>query len=190
MLKTVLSSAVAIGLGVGAAGAADKVALVNEGKALMMQFGSTLKAELLKAVEEKGAPHAISVCSVKAPEIAAKTSAASGWTVARSSHKLRNPGNEPDAYTAAVIEEFLTRQAAGEKADDLAKAAIVDDENGKTFRLVMAIPTGKLCLNCHGGDEIKPAVAAKLAELYPKDRARGFKVGEMRGVFTLAKPLD
>lgn len=190
MLKIVLSTAVAIGLGAGAANAADKAALVEEGKALMKQFGSALKSELLTAVEEKGAPEAITVCSVKAPEIAARISAASGWSVARSSHKLRNPGNEPDSYTAAAIEDFLSRQANGEKADDLAKAEIVEDENGRSFRLVKAIPTAKLCLNCHGGDEVKPAVADRLAELYPKDRARGFKVGEMRGVFTLTKPLD
>jgi hypothetical protein len=32
-------------------------------------------------------------------------------------------------------------------------------------------------------------VDAKLKELYPYDKARGFKEGELRGAFTMAKPL-
>jgi hypothetical protein len=33
-------------------------------------------------------------------------------------------------------------------------------------------------------------VKAKLAELYPKDRATGFKEGDIRGAFTLTKTLQ
>ena len=123
-------------------------------------------------------------------EIAEAVSQDTGWMISRSSHKLRNPKNAPDAYTAAAIEEFLARQNAGEAAADLAKAEIVEAEGGQVFRMVKAIPTGELCLNCHGGTEVKPEVVEALAELYPEDQARGFKVGEMRGVFTLQKPLN
>jgi hypothetical protein len=45
-------------------------------------------------------------------------------------------------------------------------------------------------LNCHGGDNVKPPIIEKLAELYPDDMARGFSEGEMRGVFTLSKQLN
>ncbi|MGO9473894.1 MAG: DUF3365 domain-containing protein [Rhodomicrobium sp.] len=31
---------------------------------------------------------------------------------------------------------------------------------------------------------------AKLAELYPNDQAIGFKVGDIRGAFTLSKPVQ
>lgn len=190
MIKRVVIAAVVAGLTGSMGLAADKAALVEEGKGLMKQFGGTLKAELMAAVKAKGAPHAIAVCNVKAPEIASKISADSGWTVARSSHKLRNPKNAPDAYTAAVIDEFLKRQGDGEKAADMAKAEIVEQDGQKLFRLVKAIPTGELCLNCHGGDNVKAPVVEALATLYPDDKARGFSVGEMRGVFTLSKPLN
>lgn len=190
MIKRVVIAAMMVGLTSGVALAADKAALVEEGKGLMKQFGGALKAELMAAVKAKGAPHAIAVCNVKAPEIAKKVSADSGWTVARSSHKLRNPKNAPDSYTAAAIDEFLKRQAAGEKAADIAKAEIVEENGQKMFRLVKAIPTGELCLNCHGGENVKAPVVEALATLYPDDMARGFNVGEMRGVFTLTKPLN
>jgi hypothetical protein len=175
----------------GTAWAEDKAALVEEGKALIQQFGGTLKTELQTAIKAKGAPYAIEVCNLRAPEIAAQVSSDSGWSVARSSHKLRNPqDNAADAYTAAVIDEFLTRQAAGESAETLAKAEIVEIDGQKQFRLVKAIPTAEVCLACHGSAEVSPEVEVELARLYPEDQARGFSEGEMRGVFTLMKPLN
>jgi hypothetical protein len=52
-----------------------------------------------------------------------------------------------------------------------------------------AIPTKKICLECHGAN-LAPEVAARLDALYPEDRARGFKIGDIRGAFTLSKSLD
>ena len=52
-----------------------------------------------------------------------------------------------------------------------------------------AIPTAELCLACHG-TKIDPVVAAKLTELYPRDQARGYKVGDIRGAFTFIEPLS
>lgn len=168
----------------------DQAALVEEAKGMMQAFGGALKAELTAAVEAGGPVNGIEVCNTRAPAIAAQVPGDSGWIVSRSSHKLRNPLNGPDDFTAAAIAEFLERQSNGEAADTLVKAAMVEENGQKMFRLVKAIPTGELCLNCHGGDNVKPEVVAKLAELYPADQARGFSVGEMRGVFTLIKPLN
>ena len=41
----------------------------------------------------------------------------------------------------------------------------------------------------HSGKTRAAQTAAKLAELYPADTARGYKVGDIRGAFTLSKPL-
>ncbi|MEZ5715933.1 MAG: DUF3365 domain-containing protein [Paracoccaceae bacterium] len=174
----------------GMALAADKPALVEEGKGVIMQFGGALKGELKAAIDAGGPVNGIAVCNEKAPAIAEQVSGAAGWSVARSSHRLRNPANAPDAFTAATIEDFLKREAAGEKPEDLARAEIVTEDGHQVFRLVKAIPTGAVCLNCHGGDQVKPPVVEKLAELYPADQARGFAEGQMRGVFTLKKVLD
>ena len=43
--------------------------------------------------------------------------------------------------------------------------------------------TEVLCLLCHGTqDAISPEVKLKLKELYPKDRAVGYKEGDFRGL--------
>jgi hypothetical protein len=51
-----------------------------------------------------------------------------------------------------------------------------------------AIPTAELCLTCHG-EALDPELQATLDELYPADKARGFKEGDIRGAFTLSRPL-
>ncbi len=193
MARFAATAALAAGLGIAlcaeTAGAADQAALAAEGKARIQEFGETLKAELMAAMERGGPVEAIAVCNLRAPEIAAAVST-DGWAVARSSHRLRNPANAPDAYTAAAIEEFLASEAAGQPASELVKAEIVEEDGGEVFRMVKAIPTAGLCVTCHGGKEVAPEVEAKLAELYPQDQARGFSEGEMRGVFTLKMPVD
>ena len=67
-------------------------------------------------------------------------------------------------------------------------AEVVEMNGQKSFRYMKAIPTGKVCLNCHGA-ELKPAVSKELDMLYTDDKARGFKAGDIRGAFTLSKPL-
>ena len=106
------------------------------------------------------------------------------------SFKVRNPANAADNWELAVLKQFEARKTQGEPADKLEFFDVIDDDQGKkTFRYMKAIPTGALCLNCHG-EHIPPEVDAKLKELYPNDQARGFKEGDLRGAFTLAKPVQ
>ena len=193
MNKTILAAIVA-GFGLvappGLAAGDDPAALAAEAKGLIERFGGTLKEELVAAMKAGGPVNAIGVCNEKAPGIAQTIAAESGWRVGRSSHKLRNPDNAADAFTAAAIADFVAREAAGEKVEDLVATGIVEDGGQRVFHIVKAIPTGEACLNCHGGAEVKPETEAKLTELYPQDMARGFALGQMRGVFTLSKVLD
>lgn len=192
-MKSILLTAAVCGFGFTApvfAADADVEALKSEAAEIIKSFSEELQGALLTAMKEGGPVNAINICNEKAPEIAASAEAASGWSVARSSHKLRNPENAPDAYTAAAIADFVAREAAGETAKGFAKAEIVEEDGQKVFRFVKAIPTGQPCLNCHGGEDVKPEVVAKLAELYPDDAARGFSVDQMRGVFTLSKVIS
>ncbi|GGD40712.1 Tll0287-like domain-containing protein [Sinisalibacter lacisalsi] len=169
---------------------ADVEALKAEAAGLMKEFGDTLRGELVAAMQAGGPVNAISVCNEEAPVIAASISDASGWDVGRSSHRLRNPLNAPDAFTAAAIDDFVAREAAGEAVDSLVSAGIVEEDGERVFHMVKAIPTGEPCVACHGGDNVKEEVVAALAEMYPEDTARGFSPGQMRGVFTLSKVLD
>jgi hypothetical protein len=108
--------------------------------------------------------------------------------VGRTSLKLRNPANKPDAWEQEVLEQFDARKAAGETLEKMEFHEVVDAEGVKTFRYMKAIPTGEVCLKCHG-TEIDPKVQAELLRLYPSDEATGYALGDIRGAFTLSKPL-
>lgn len=169
---------------------ADETPAELKGRAveLVKEYSSTLQTALKGAMEAGGPVGGIAVCHEQAPQIAADISQRSGWTVARTSLKVRNPASAPDAYATEVMQEFQQRIAKGEAAADLTKAEVVEEGGVKVFRFIKAIPTGELCLTCHGTD-VKPELKAKLQELYPDDQAIGFKPGDMRGVFTLSKRL-
>ena len=165
----------------------DIAALKAEAIGIMKGFGKSLKAELIKAKKAGGPLAAIDVCKKQAPALAAIASKNSGWTVARTSLKLRNPANKPDAYEMKVMQEFEKQLAGGKRAKKIAHAEIVEKDGVKTFRFIKAIGANKMCLGCHGAP--KGELKDKLATLYPEDKAIGYKSGDIRGVFTLSKVL-
>lgn len=161
----------------------------EEAKAIIKQFATTLQGELQAAIKAGGPVNAINVCQERAPAIARDLSAKSGWEVGRTSLKLRNPGlNAPDAWENGALLGMEARKAAGADVQTLAIAEVVDGAEGKRFRFMKAIPTAEVCLTCHGKD-INPEVVEALDKAYPEDQARGFNVGDIRGAFTLSKPM-
>lgn len=160
---------------------------VDQARSIIQSFAKELKGRLTSAMKESGPIHAVSVCKVDAPRIAAGHAAESGWSVGRTSMKVRNPDNAPDAWERRILESFAERAAAGEDLMAIDHLETVDVEGQPTLRYMKAIPMGEVCTTCHGAD-LDPGLAAKLDELYPEDQARGFQPGELRGAFTLARP--
>jgi hypothetical protein len=184
----VICSAVLIALAAPARAEAPPPELKAKAVELIQDYSGKLKGALGSALETGGAEGALEVCNKQAPAIAAEASKASGWSIARTSLKPRNAGSAPDAYERKVMEVFAERIAKGEKAADLGSAEVLTENGVKTFRFVKAIPTGQVCLTCHG-ETIAPELQQKITALYPQDQATGFREGDMRGVFTLKKVL-
>ena len=155
--------------------------LLKDARAQAKTLGMSLKGALQTSMKADGPVAALDVCHVKAPKIAEQMSL-DGWHVARTSLKVRNPGNTPDEWEVTVMQDFAKRLAEGESPISLEASKT---ENGE-FRYMKAIPTAAVCLVCHGSDIASP-VAKKIASLYPQDQATGFNEGELRGAFTLRK---
>lgn len=172
-----------------AANADDIDSLAAESREAIKAFAGNLQGELKAAMQDGGPVNAIGVCHTVAPDIAESVSAARGIDVARRSLRNRNPDNAPNDWEKVVLEEFEARKSAGESVDSLDFAALVETDGGREFRYMKAIPTGEVCLNCHGTD-IEPDVVDKLDELYPADKARGFSMGDIRGAFRITKSLE
>jgi len=167
-----------------AAAQSDLTERTDAARAAAVDFGMTLIGELQKAIAAGGPASAIGVCSVAAPKIAADKSAAKRMMIGRTSLKLRQPNNNPDAWEMQQLLRFEERKAAGENPATIEFAEYVETGGQRVFRYMKAIPTAELCLACHGGTLV-PEVTAKLKELYPQDAATGFKVGDLRGAFTI-----
>ena len=161
-------------------------AFAKESRAMVKEFAGQLKGELQSAIASGGPIEAIAVCNVKAPEIAADLSEPGRWTIGRTSHKVRNPANAPDAWEAGVLEEFRQRAAAGESFERMEKAEVFEIGTGTVKRYMKAIPVGQVCLTCHGTD-IDRELRAEIDSHYPSDQATGFALGELRGAFTITK---
>ncbi len=149
-------------------------------------FGKALKAELVAGMQSGGPIAAIGVCNTRAPAIAEAVSLEQGMQLSRVSLKNRNPGNAPNDWQKAVLMNFEERVEMGEDAGGLSWQETVETDQGKEYRFMKAIPTGGVCLACHG-KSLAPEVEAKVAELYPDDKATGFSEGDLRGAFVVVK---
>jgi hypothetical protein len=155
------------------------------------EFVKQLGAALKKALTEGGPEAAISVCRDIAPQITGKMSRDNGWRMTRVSSKVRNPLlGMPDAWEQKVLADFELRAGQGETYPDMLFSEVVDESGVRYYRFMKPIPTQPLCLTCHGSDESVPeGVKAKLASDYPMDRARGYRVGELRGAVSIKQPM-
>jgi hypothetical protein len=157
-------------------------------RAAIGAFASALQAELKNAMQQGGPVNAIGVCNATAMPITGKVSLEQGLRLSRVSLKNRNPANMPKDWQKEVLESFENRKAAGDDPATMAWSEVAAIDGQQQFRFMKAIPTGALCLQCHGSN-ISPEVSARLAELYPGDKAPGYAEGEIRGAFVVTRNL-
>ena len=167
----------------------DMVERAQQSRAVVKTFMGELKHELKSALKMGGAVAGIEVCNKLAPSIAEAQSHKTGWVVGRTSLRPRNPDNAPDAWESRVLKDFEARKAAGEDPKKIEHYEVVSLKGRRVFRYMKAIPTAeKPCLVCHG-ENIKPAIASKLDQTYPNDKARGYRAGDIRGAFSIVQPM-
>jgi len=169
--------------------AADYAAEISASRHTVKEFMQTLKKELQTGMQDGGPVNAISVCNLTAPGIANTYSIRNGWDVGRTSLKLRNPDNAPDAWERSTLESFEERKRAGEDPMKMEHYEVVRKDGVSELRYMKAIPTGQLCLACHG-EQVDSTVKTRLKKLYPYDQALGYSKGDVRGAFTIRQPLS
>lgn len=165
------------------------VDVLAKSAALADRFQSELQGQLQAAMKAGGPVGAIAVCQQAAPAIAAGLSEESGAQVRRIALKERNPSALPQGEFRARLEQFAT---APLDADGNPAWVQWTTGSGKDARAhyLRAIPMKeKPCAACHGTN-IAPDVRGKLAELYPQDKATGFKPGDLRGAIAISWPVD
>lgn len=156
--------------------------------ALADRFQADLQGQLQAAMKVGGPVDAIGVCQQAAPAIAANLSEESGAEVRRIALKERNPAAAPEGELRDRLEQLA---AAPLSADGKPAVAQWTSGSGADARahFMRAIPMKEQpCAACHG-TAIAPEVQARLAELYPADKATGFKPGDLRGAILVSWPV-
>ncbi len=169
--------------------AADTEQLTQKSRAAVKALGGELKSTLQASIKASGPVDSVSMCQIKAPEIANKISHAKGMKVARTSLKYRNQTNKPDAWEKTVLEKFEQRKAKGEAVNTMEYSELTEHNGKEVFRYMKAIPTSEVCLTCHGSNVPQP-IASKINSLYPDDKATGFKKGDIRGAFSVTQSVN
>lgn len=151
--------------------------------AAQQQFMSSLH----KAVEENGFAGAIGFCNVKAAPIASELSEKYDVEIRRTSFRARNPANLPTADESPILDAYQYNvENSIENEPNIQKI-----EGGDILLYTKAIViSSEFCLACHGDvkNDIKAELLNKIDSLYPNDLARDFRVGNLRGMWSLKIP--
>ena len=151
----------------------------SRGTQLLVPFKQELQAALRSGMD-KGVLEAIAACQIQAPRISDSLSR-EGIRVGRTSHRLRNPDNAPPGWVKPILDAYVD----GSEEPEPFLVSLPNNREG----YVEPIRMKPLCTTCHGV-AIASDVQNKLKTLYPDDRAVGFKVGELRGLFWVEYPTE
>ncbi len=167
----------------GAMNTKDRSILKREANSIVKEFAGKLKPALKEALHNGGPAYAVKVCSETAPALAKQLSKKTGWSIRRVSLKPRNAHTAiPDTWERDVLKKFDKARAEGTDPSTMTATLV---ENGR-FRFMKAQAVEPVCLTCHG-KKIAPNVLNALKKYYPRDNARGYSLGQIRGAFSLIK---
>jgi len=156
------------------------------GKKYTLSTKRALGKNLMDKIKNEGTLAALAFCNSKAYFLTDSMSVVQNATIKRVSDKPRNIKNLANTEELQQIEKFKTMLLTKQKMIPFVK------EEEKRIIFSAPIITDGICLQCHGTvrREMHPAVLKAIKELYPDDKAIGYDVNEVRGIWkiTFQKP--
>lgn len=142
---------------------------------------SVLGKNLTQAINNDGVLGALSFCNEKAYPLTDSMAVAQNATIKRVSDRPRNQENQANTEELEHIETFKQMIA-----NDESPTPIAIDKDSK-IHIYYPILTNAACLQCHGQphNNIEPSTLKKLNILYSEDKAIGYGVNEVRGIWSI-----
>jgi cytochrome c553 len=142
---------------------------------------SVLGKNLMGAIQEKGTLGALAFCNERAYPLTDSMAVTHNATIKRVSDKPRNPNNQANKKELLYIKTFKTNIK-----NSIDPKPIVDQID-KKVHVYYPISTNTMCLQCHGvpNQDIQSPTLKNLASLYPQDKAIGYGVDEIRGIWSI-----
>lgn len=158
----------------------DSTYLIKGNRIAKISF-ETISGELKKALAHGGIENALRYCNERAYPITDSLSSVHQVTIKRVSDKNRNPRNQADKMEEFLIKGFGIDLSEG---NDLSPKLVVKDDSVIFYKPII---TQGLCLNCHGkpGKDITVSNDSLILKLYPRDKAVGYQVNQLRGLWRI-----
>lgn len=154
---------------------------VERGLEYALNTKKELGKNLMGTIQKKGTKEAVTFCNKQAYSITDSMAVAQNASIRRVSDNPRNPENQANAKELGIIAHFKKAIANNQEYQPITE--IENDE--VTF--YAPITTNSMCLQCHGSPkkDIEPKVLKALANLYPEDKALGYDVNQVRGIWSI-----
>ena len=150
-----------------------------------LKYALTTKAvlgkNLMGTIQKKGTLEALAFCNERAYPLTDSMAVVHNAAIKRVSDKPRNPNNKANAEELGYINTFKQVVANNEEASPIVK------ETDDNVRVYYPITTNTMCLQCHGkpNETLENSTLAKIKSLYPLDKAIGYDVNEVRGIWSI-----
>jgi len=158
-----------------------KKSYLEKGKEIALSTKAVLGKNLLTAINADGAAHAVEFCNTRAIHLTDSMGLELNAKVKRVSDQSRNPDNIANEDELSYILETKEKLQAGiEPKPKLTEA-------GNKMIGYYPILTNEMCLKCHGKPEvdINQSTLDVLSALYPEDKAKGYGLNELRGIWVI-----
>lgn len=162
----------------------EKISFLEKGQSIALKTKSALGQNLMKAVKEGGATHAIDFCNIRAIPITDSLAQLHDAQIKRVSDNNRNPNNAANVNELSYIKKVKAQIAKGEEFNGEIK--LIDGKWVGYYPII----TNSMCLQCHGKpkEDIEASTLAMIEKKYPKDEAIGYSLTDLRGIWVIEMP--
>jgi len=154
------------------------------GNEIAQSSQGALSQKLMQSMKKDGIAESIKFCHVAASPLTDSLSTIYKATIKRTSNKLRNPSNQPDAIETQLLDAY--QYSFDNKLELKESVQVVNNEKSVLYTKPIMI-NNPTCLNCHGepGKNLLNENNLLLKSLYPSDSATGYKLNDFRGMWSI-----
>ena len=160
---------------------AEKPSYAEVGMSYALGTKKVLGANLMGTIQKEGVSSAVSFCNERAYPLTDSIAINFNARIKRVSDKPRNQNNQADEKELAHIATF--KQIVLENG----KVKPIVEDKGDSVHFYAPILTNAMCLKCHGSTktDVSLEVQNLLSEKYPDDKATGYGINEVRGIWSI-----
>ncbi|WP_439127803.1 c-type heme family protein [Polaribacter sp.] len=151
-----------------------------------LQYALSTKAvlgkNLMGKIQKEGTLAALKFCNVKAYPLTDSMSVYHNASIKRVSDKPRNPKHKANLEELKIINSFKNDVAANKDSEPI----VIESSNN--VNVYYPIKTNSMCLQCHGApkSQVTENTLSALKKLYPKDKALGYDINQVRGIWNVS----